>query len=121
MDIQFFQHRLLKRLSFLQLPLFLIQNQLNIFILMGQFLDFLFCSTYLLIYLYTNTTLSGALFGVLFGLLKLDSVSHKNLSLFKLALAILALLQFQMNFKISVSIKIKVCWDFNWNGIESID
>ena len=34
MDIQFFQHHLLKRLSFLQLITF-IQNQLTIFILVG--------------------------------------------------------------------------------------
>ena len=39
MDIQFFQHHLLKRLSFLQLITF-IQNQLTILILVGPLITY---------------------------------------------------------------------------------
>ena len=55
MDIQLFQHYLLKRLSFTKFSLHLVKNQLSLS--MQVCLDSLFCSADLFAYFYAHTML----------------------------------------------------------------
>ena len=119
-DVQLFQHHLLKRLTFLHCLAIVLVGESNWLYLCGSLSGLFILLHYLFVYSCANITLSWWLsfytksWSQIVSLLQLCSSST--------VLAVLGLLSPYINVRISLPVSTKMtCRDFDWNCLECVD